>query len=138
MDTSSSTITPSALPPTAPAPATPKRQFRGLNEKRLIVQESLVPGASVARIARKHGVNANQVFYWRKQYRDGLLGSEIKLLPVTVEPPTSSSEVQAGEPSPAGSPPHGSIQIKLGGAQIRIEGSPDATTLRTILEALRG
>ena len=32
-------------------------------------------GASVARVARRHGVNANQVFYWRKQYREGRLGS---------------------------------------------------------------
>jgi len=40
-----------------------KRQRRSIAEKRQIVEETLVEGASVARIARTHGVNANQVFY---------------------------------------------------------------------------
>jgi hypothetical protein len=34
-----------------------------------VVEETLQPGGSVAVIARQHGVNANQVFYWRKLYR---------------------------------------------------------------------
>src|SRR5271166_4229269 len=40
-----------------------------VSEKRRIVQLTLAPGASVARVARAHGVNANQVFAWRRQYR---------------------------------------------------------------------
>ena len=39
--------------------------------KRAIVEETPQPGASVAQIARKQGVNANQVFLWRKTYREG-------------------------------------------------------------------
>jgi len=35
-------------------------------EKRRIVAEAVLPGASVADIARRHGVNANLVFNWRK------------------------------------------------------------------------
>jgi len=55
--------------------------------KRAIVEESLQPGASVAQIARKHGVNANQVFLWRKTYREGLLpDAKPTLLPVTLSP----------------------------------------------------
>jgi transposase len=46
----------------------PKRQLRTVAEKRQIVEETMVEGASVARIARAHGVNANQVFYWRMLY----------------------------------------------------------------------
>lgn len=49
---------------------------------------TLEPGASVARVAREHGINANQVFQWRRMYRDGLLSDGrtgvSKLLPVTV------------------------------------------------------
>jgi hypothetical protein len=33
------------------------------------VEETLVPGASVSRVARRHDVNANQVFHWRKLYQ---------------------------------------------------------------------
>jgi hypothetical protein len=42
----------------------PKRQQRTVEEKRRIVEATLVEGASVARVARAHGVNANQVFGW--------------------------------------------------------------------------
>jgi transposase-like protein len=37
----------------------PKRRRRSIEERRRVVEETLVPGASVARVARAHGVNAN-------------------------------------------------------------------------------
>jgi len=52
------------------------RQFRSKQERRQIVEEALKPGASLALVARAHGVNANQVFKWRRQYREGRLGVE--------------------------------------------------------------
>src|SRR5216684_2105888 len=63
-----------------------KRRRRTVEEKRRIVEETLEAGASVARVARRHAVNANQVFYWRKKYREGRLGKSqsSKLLPVTL------------------------------------------------------
>lgn len=70
-----------------------RRQFRSVEQKRQMVQETLAPGASVAIIARRHGVNANQLFSWRRQYRRGVLdlvnasaSEESSLVPVTVEP----------------------------------------------------
>src|ERR1700756_3750221 len=79
-----------------------QRQRRSTAEKRRIVEETLVEGASVARIARAHGVNANQVFGWRRLYLSGRLGQQkatMKLLPVRVSesllpvPPHASGEV---------------------------------------------
>ena len=65
-----------------------RRQRFSLEQKRQMVEATLMPGASVARVAREHGVNANQVFAWRKAYKEGLLeerrGSGVKLLPVRV------------------------------------------------------
>jgi transposase-like protein len=62
-----------------------KRRHRSKEERRRIVEESLAPGASVAVIARAHGVNANQVFHWRKLYRQGRLDANPSpLLPVRV------------------------------------------------------
>jgi transposase-like protein len=46
-------------------------RYRSKRERRQIVEETLQPGASVAVIARRHGVDANQVFHWRKLYREG-------------------------------------------------------------------
>ena len=54
-----------------------------LAEKRRIVHESLEAGASVSVVARRHDVNANQVFAWQKLYWDGLLGGG-GLVPVAV------------------------------------------------------
>jgi transposase len=64
-----------------------KKRRRTIKERRDIVEETLVPGASVARVARQHDVNANQVFYWRKLFREGRLGISLNppLLPVKVE-----------------------------------------------------
>jgi len=59
--------------------------FRSKQKRRKIVEETLKPGSSVALVARTHGVNANQVFAWRRQYRQGLLGENSEtanLLPV--------------------------------------------------------
>jgi transposase-like protein len=54
-------------------PVTTKRQYRTLEEKQRIVGEALAAGASVARVARAHGVNANLVFNWCRLYRAGRL-----------------------------------------------------------------
>ena len=45
-----------------------KRQHYNPASKRHLVELTLVPGASVARIALDHRINANIVFRWRRQY----------------------------------------------------------------------
>ena len=119
---------------------TPKRQRRGLAEKRRIVEETLAGGASVALIARAHGVNANLVFNWRKLYQAGRLGrsSEAKLLPVRVTPESAtavktSACVLGATPSSS----VGTIHIRLNHAQVSIEGSADPVLLRVLLECLQ-
>jgi transposase-like protein len=56
------------------APQRQRRQRYSIAEKRRIVEETLAEGASVARVARAHGINANQVFGWRRLYLAGRLG----------------------------------------------------------------
>ena len=95
---------------TQPVPT--KRQYRSLEEKQRIVGEALAEGASVARVARAHGVNANLVFNWCRLYRAGRLRrrSEAKLLPVRVDGESSTSRLV----SPAiGTPPEKSIDETL-------------------------
>ncbi|MGO4381218.1 transposase [Pseudoduganella sp. RAF53_2] len=52
------------------------RQYRqhSLEFKLALVVLALQPGASGARIAREHNLNANLLFCWRKLYRAGCLG----------------------------------------------------------------
>ncbi|MPM34992.1 hypothetical protein SDC9_81582 [bioreactor metagenome] len=102
--------------------------------KRAIVEETLQPGASVAQIARKHGVNANQVFLWRKIYREGLLpDAKPALLPVTLTPPMVSDQLPAASSSAS----TGCLTIEFGQVRVRIEGRPDAEVLRLVLAALQ-
>jgi len=68
--------------------------------KREIVAASLEPGASVADVARRYGVNDNQLFSWRKRYREGLLGpGGPALVPVTIaaDPAGVSAPVGLGD-----------------------------------------
>ncbi len=51
------------------------REYRTTEEKRLVVEQTLKPGVSVAAVALAHGINANQVFHWRKLYEAGQLES---------------------------------------------------------------
>ena len=61
------------------------RRWRSVSEKRQIVQLTLEPGASVAEVARAHGLNANQVFKWRRAFERGeLIEPCAALIPVTV------------------------------------------------------
>jgi transposase len=52
-----------------------QRRRRSVDEKLAIVRETFAPGASVSGVARRHQVNANQVFAWRKLYQDGSLSA---------------------------------------------------------------
>lgn len=101
-----------------------------LQFKRAIVEASFEPGASVARIAREHGLNANQVFAWRKSYREGMLGeSTPALLPVTIDQ-TVADEPNARRGSDC-------LIIEAGPLRLRIEGQPDPQVLRLVLAELR-
>jgi transposase len=107
-----------------------KRRYRSKQERRAVVEETLRPGASVAVIARRHGVNANQVFQWRKLFREGRLDvtpGASQLVPVRI------AEVVSDERPPA-KVCAGMIVVEVGRARIRIEGSVDADALRLVLE----
>jgi transposase len=118
------------------------RRWRTVSEKRRIAELTLEPGASVALVARAHGVNANQVFKWRRALKRGELNESAaaskSLLPVVVAAPCAAvratGEVEAEERSAT----TGSIHIEFPGrAMISVERGADPSLLRSILESLR-
>ena len=111
-----------------------KNRWRTKAERRAIVEETLLPGASVSRVARRHDVNANQVFHWRKLYREGRLGARTGFLPVTVAVAKEQSLV-ARKPDDH-IPSSGIMEIQLAQGALRISGSVDVTVLRAVIEAL--
>src|SRR3954466_11732546 len=54
--------------------------------KRQIVAETLEPGSSVSIVARRHDVNANQLFQWRRHLLAKSPASDGALLPVEIVP----------------------------------------------------
>ncbi len=99
------------------------------------MQLTLKPGASVAEVARAHGVNANQEFKRRSAFERGELNEPCAaLIPVTVASTGDASRDIEEVPTPAG----GTINIELPGrALICAENGADPVLLRTILESLR-
>jgi transposase-like protein len=73
----------------------PVRRWRTVSEKRQIAELTFEPSASVALVARAHGVNANQVFKWCRALKRGELNepavAPTALLPVMVSAPCEAA-----------------------------------------------
>ena len=113
------------------------------------------PGVSVASVALAHGLNANMVFRWRRDYRAGLFTSkksEPVLLPVTVTHSNTVSDISnvnvteapmitasaVPTPRPRSQGQSGFIEIELNGARICVHGTVEPEQLRCVLQCLSG
>jgi transposase len=115
-----------------------RRQRFSVERKRLIVEATLQPGASVAQVARAHEINANQVFKWKRLYEQGLLVSrpspDTKLLAVHVAEEPSSELACMPAAAAVGT---GAIHVEIPArALVTIEASADPRLLRVVLESL--
>ena len=124
------------------APVGVKRRRFSEDFRRGLVQRTLVPGASVAKIALEHRLNANLLFKWRRLYLRELAGPRgeaPKLLAVNLEHVSSvpvSRLLETVAPAPSRSAAAGSIEIELPGGRVRLKGTVDAETLRSVLQML--
>jgi transposase len=96
------------------------------------VEETLVPGASVSRVSRRHDVNANQVFRWRKLYSEGQLGTTTNFLAVKIANERSLEARKEDDLLPRS----GTLEIQLSKGTLRIVGSVDVMALRAVIECL--
>jgi transposase len=115
----------------------PQRRRWPVAEKCRIVEQTLKPDASVARVALAHGVNANQVFSWRRQYLQGLLSQRnadpVKLLPVHVSEEQVSKVNRLDRRQVAAA---GTIEVEFPKGHVCVAGSVDGEALRIVLEHL--
>jgi len=117
---------------------TPERSRRRrytLAFKRQVVEETFAGGASVSMVARRHDLNTNLVFNWRRRYQDGTLGGTAEapaaLLPIRVATTSVDEAVQARADNIA------ELELLLAaGHRIRVYGAVDPAVLRTALEVL--
>jgi len=113
--------------------------------KQMLIDRSLVPGASVAAIAQDASIHANLLFNWRRLYLRSMASASVQesrgpvLLPVTVFEPTSTTATAASTSMPAASSAGasiGTIEINIRGTVVRVRGTVDEASLRTVLRAL--
>lgn len=116
-----------------------KRRRWSDEEKRAIIAQTRVPGASVSLVARRHDVNANQLFNWMRDRRfapveDGGENAEPVFLPVEIiragdEGPSEPAEQQA----------MGAVEIELpNGCRLTVRGGFDPDALVRLARGLGG
>ena len=132
------------------------RRTRSLAERQRIVEEALAPSASVAAVARRHGLNANLVFKWIRRSREGwrdrrrgpakersnaVVASKTigpAFVPVKLLGSTPAADVVAKPVREARrSARRGAMEISLpNGAKVSLDADVDVEALRRVLSAL--
>jgi transposase len=133
-----------------------RRQWSSEDRTRILM-ESLVPGANISAVARRHGMSPQQLFGWRREARDLFTQGEVAagppvkdvapalparggkptqpaFAPVVIAPATQKFLPSAPPPV---SPPLASIEITVGEAIVRLSGTVDAAALAVVMNALR-
>jgi transposase len=111
------------------------------DEKLAIIAESFSARSSISAVARRHGINKNQLFQWRRLFREGAFGGDSAPLdfvpvvtdftaPVEAMPEVMPHGTESGAPSPT------AIEIVVGAATIRVPPAVDDMTLRRVLAAV--
>ena len=107
----------------------PKRRQYPEALKRQMVAETQAAGASVSIVVRRHDVNSNQLFRWRRQLLPKAAVESGAMVPVAVAPE---------EGRPRRTDRDGVIEITFGcGARVRLRGEVSCETLRQVIELLR-
>lgn len=112
------------------------RRVRTEGERARIAAESLVPGAQVAVVARKHGATRSQVYDWRRRLRPGEL-----VLPESPEPLFAPLLVDVEEavslrlPPKPPKPAVAKVEIAVGDAVIRT--AVEIEQLAQVIRAVR-
>ena len=127
---------------------TGRRRWFSKDDKARIVEETLVPGAVVSEIARRHGLTPQQVFTWRRQARQlrttkadepqfvpavvdamapvAVAGHERKTVRRKAKPDVRARRCDAG-----------GIEIEAEGVTIRVDRGADMAMIAAIVHALK-
>ena len=102
--------------------------------KREIVAASLAPGASVSVVARRYDLNANQIFSWRKRYREEARQpsnqTAPQMVPVVITP---EPDVVAAQPAVVAEKIEIDVSDKY---RVRVGCGFDGRALRRVLDVL--
>jgi transposase len=112
-----------------------KRRRWSFDEKQTICAQTRVPGVSVAQVARRYNVNANQIFNWLKDPRfaaDDEEAGTACFLPIEIARPDTHDDRR-------GVAAEGRIEIELvDGNRVIVNGSYDPEALGRLIRSLSG
>jgi len=110
------------------------RRRRTQAERARIAAESMMPGVTVADVARKHGTTRWQIYDWRKQIRKGnlVVPESVAALPVFAELVVDDG-ASAAPVAAAGS----DLEIVVGDIVIRAGAGADEDLLARVIRAAR-
>jgi transposase len=111
-----------------------RRRVRSEDEKRRIVSETFEPGASVSAVARRHGLNANLLFTWRREMGTGISAmadDAMAFVPAVIE---AAPVLAPAPPSPSVA---GQMEIVFaGGERVIVDRTVDGTALARVIKVL--
>ena len=111
-----------------------RRRVRSEDEKRRIVGETFEPGASVSAVARRHGLNTNLLFTWRREMGRGvsaLADDPVAFVPAVI----SAAPVTASAPSSPSAA--GQMEIVfVGGERVIVDRTVDGVALARVIKVL--
>ena len=137
-----------------------RRRQWSTDEKARILFESLVPGANVSAVARRHAMIPQQLFGWRKEAREQM-AADMKVKPspgrreasatntpaptapafvpvmIAAQPASAVAAAAPPPPPPPAAPCAGRIEIVVGDCLVRVCGDVDTKTLSVVLAAVR-
>lgn len=104
-----------------------RRRYFPPEVKARIVEESMDPAVSVSAVARRHGLNPNQLFTWRRRLREQIAARQAE----------AAVDTTTGADAGAASPGSGTIEVETAGARIRVDAGVDEAALARVVSALR-
>jgi transposase len=118
-----------------------RRRRWSVADKHRIVEESHEPGACVRAVAARHDVYPSLLHYWRRQVREGRLGSIEAASFVPVRLKEALSSIPAGATSPRLNERSNADTIDIvlpDGCRLRVGNEVSLVALRRVVTALRG
>lgn len=114
-----------------------------VDDKARIVEETLVAGAVVSEIARRHGLSPQQLFGWRRDARRSVMVGEAaeppRFVPAVVEQPTPKPVIKQRKPRRAdrAGGATGIIEMEIGGVTVRVGRGAEAKIVAAVIHALK-
>ena len=120
-----------------------RRRRWSIDAKLSIIAESYATPTSISDVARRHGLNRNQLFQWRRQFRDGEFGDggvDAGFVPVVGDSwimPSASQDVPLATATGAVASACGVIEVVIGAITVRVPLAADEASLRRVLGVVR-